>query len=26
VKGEKYEVEIDDWDKAHFGTTIEEIK
>jgi DNA sulfur modification protein DndD len=26
INGEEYEVEVDDWDKPHFGTTIVEIK
>mgnify|MGYP006415835431 FL=1 len=26
INGKDYEVEVDDWDKAHFGTTIVEIK
>jgi DNA sulfur modification protein DndD len=25
IKGKEYEVEVDDWDKAHFGTSIVEI-
>jgi len=25
INGKEYEVEVDDWDKAHFGTTIVEI-